>query len=452
MMQIINEYLEIIVDVAYWFQVFCVSLLTVTALDVGIKKKRDIIVGAGKVILLMLIFFVFNLFMFMVSKIYFYFAGIGTWFSFLGGILLYAALFCRYQNNAKMVTVFAVFSLTIIVLEFGAVMGNVLEVEVVGFDGMYTKTVADVLILLVAVVFRRRPVSRYEVSIYAARTNIICGILSALTVIITDLFMIHGFHAERFHPVRILIAIIFMILYVINIINYLMTYSLSKEQNTLLTIQAETQLSQSAERLLAVSDYNIAELRKINHDIKNQYAYMSVMLKKQEYEELNNYFEEMLGTFSAPLVPYVDCGNRVLNAILNLENAKAEESGVKFDYKIAVPQELPFSELDLCNLITNIMDNAIEACRTEAIENAIVVITMGIQGDYLFMRIENPTKKTNEIFKKPIITSKADKKLHGNGMQIVRQIVKKYNGHYKNSIEASRFLAEILLDMCLARE
>ena len=92
---------------------------------------------------------------------------------------------------------------------------------------------------------------------------------------------------------------------------------------------------------------------------------MQAMLAEKDYSGLEDYFAELTGTFAEPLVPFVDCGNHALDLIFNMENAKAQDVGVRLDIKAAPPHTLQISDLDLCKLYTNVIDNAIEACVAE---------------------------------------------------------------------------------------
>lgn len=451
MEDIVLEYFKIIVDSAFVFQLLCVAIFTVVVMDFKADKLHDILKALAKVLFLVLAFGGINLFMWYLTHYCKYFTGIGSWFSFLGGIALFAAIFCKYQTNTRIVMASAVFSITIVVIELGSTGGAVLETYIQGFDSLYTKIGADLLLLVGAWVFKCHPVSDYFVSTHTVKLNLIYGVLSAVAVIIYDLFLIHIFGNSGGSDIKLLMTILLTFWYGANMASYLMTYDISKNQTNMLEMQTVVQVNKSAAQLLTISEYNLSELRKISHDINNQYSYMNLLLQKGEYEELKSYFYELQGNLSINVLPIVDCGNRVLNSILNMENTKAKEAGIKLEFKIAVPHELPFSELDLCNLLTNVIDNAIEACKAERIENPVVNIAMYLNGDYLFASIINPTKLEKSFLDKPVVTSKEDKLQHGKGMSIVRQIIGKYNGHSNLKIEDGIFHMEFLLDMYSAK-
>lgn len=242
-------------------------------------------------------------------------------------------------------------------------------------------------------------------------------------------------------------SIILILFLLIDTITYRMAWQISREQTQNLELQAERQLNESATQLLKMADHNLLELHKIKHDIRNQYAYMQILLRQKSYDDLENYFFELLGSFAEPLVATVECGNRVLDAILNMEATNAHRVGASLDLKIAVPKELPFKEIDLCKLLTNIIDNSIEAVEREKCDDKTIYISMSPHRDYLYIEVSNETKKSPKDLENGLITSKYDKKAHGKGEAIIKSVVHKYNGHIRNYIEDNRFKVEILLDM-----
>lgn len=373
------------------------------------------------------------------------FAGVGTWLAYLGATALFAVVFCRYELNAKLVAAAFTFATIITTFELGATTGRVLEI---GFrvNSLITKLAANILIVLEGVMLTRHRVSKYYVSRHAALLTLFCSGSSAAAVIAYDLFAVHVFPRGGDIGTAGLMSIILAALYAINTACYLMIYRISREETHVLDLSAENQMNKSAQALMAVTEQNLTELHKIKHDSENQYAYMRALLESGDYDGLREYFDELTGTFAEPLVPIVDCGNHALNVIFQMEGAKAREAGVRLDVRAAPPHELPVSELDLVKLYTNVIDNAIEACVSENAEEPSVSVTVTPKGDYLYTRVENPTKKP-ESFLKNGSTTKADKRIHGKGMTIVSEIVRKNGGTIVNRIENGIFVTEFMLDI-----
>lgn len=445
-LNIIVEFFQIKADAAFWFEFLCAAGLTVVVLGPGADSLRGVLKRVAEGCVLILLFLAVNLAMTILSRYNHFFAGIGTWIAYLVGVILYAAARCSFQTNAKIVTASAVSSLTLLVVELGSTVGSGLE-YCYGVDSLFIKMAGSLLLLVGGVILQTNPVSDYYVSVHNVRMNLTCTLLSVAAAAFFDTYSVYARPQDGLASWLLLATVFLAILYVLDLVCYLQTWSLSREQTNVLELTATAQMNKSAAQMLTVSEHNLNELRKIRHDLDNQYLYMQVLLRNRDYDGLNDYFTELLGSFAVPLVSYLDCGNRVLNAILNMENAKAQEMGVSLDPVVAVPERLPFREVDLCNLLSNVLDNAMEACVAEKPEKPVVSLTLRLEGEYLYGKVVNPTKKTKAFLEHPVSTTKEDQLLHGKGTSIIQGIVRRYNGHLSRKIEDGSFIVELLLDM-----
>ena len=189
----------------------------------------------------------------------------------------------------------------------------------------------------------------------------------------------------------------------------------------------------------------LEDLRCLRHELKHQYSYIKLLLSQKNYQELERYCDRISGTIPAQLQT-VDCGNVTLNVLLNMWIGKARHNGIEVQTQLIVPPSLPFSEDDLCALISNLMDNAVEACQ----ENGDNTIRLSIMPwrDYLSIVCSNPTKLTSIRYAGGgILTTKADLRLHGYGTRIISRIAERNNGMVDYSITEGWFVAKVLLDM-----
>ena len=384
----------------------CASIFTWAVLGGWRELKTSPLVSLGKLLLLYVIFLTAQLGLSALTLKFRNLAGIGTWLSALIAVVLYALLFCPYRKHPAVVTATVAYTTVILVIEFGAVLGRLLAERIPGFNGAIPGYAANVFLVVMSFVIIQNPIWKYYVSVHAVRLNLVVGIATTLVAEIFDFYAVHFFERGGDYTVTSFVTITFFLLYWINFSVYIMTYHLTREQTRVLELTTDSEMNKGAKALMSVTEANLEEFHKINHDLKNQYAYMQVMLQKQDYDGLKKYFEELTSTFSDELAPVVDCGNHVLNVIFNMELAKAANAGVRLDVKAAPPHELPFRELELCKLYTNLIDNAIEACVREKPEDPVVKILVSVNGDYLFTRISNPTKKT-AVFKRSGDTDKA---------------------------------------------
>ena len=140
----------------------------------------------------------------------------------------------------------------------------------------------------------------------------------------------------------------------------------------------------------------------------------------------------------------IKTGNPMADAILNskISLAKARNIPVKVDAHI--PVKLKTSELDLCCIIGNLFDNAIEASMKLPEEERLIRVYMDMKGTQLYISFTNFTaggklRKTGKGFK----TSKGEG--HGFGLVRIDAIVERLEGYLSRNSEEGAFTTEILL-------
>lgn len=251
------------------------------------------------------------------------------------------------------------------------------------------------------------------------------------------------------------ITVIFLVSYIFLLLMILAAmrgmHDMRVEQNEIMELQAERQRLHSERELARVTEDNLEDLRSIRHDLKNQYSYMQILLAQRRYGELEEYFQQSSENLLPQLGQFIDCGNRVVNTILNMEFAKARKAEVAFAHQLVVPPVLPFGEDDLCAVLTNLLDNAIEECarlKRAGREDVSSRIEIYPQRSYLFVLCRNTTDRTELVRSgRGLRTTKGDEQLHGHGTRIVTKIAEKYNGCAEFALSDGMFVAKLLLDM-----
>lgn len=228
-------------------------------------------------------------------------------------------------------------------------------------------------------------------------------------------------------------------------------YNLCRWQKAVTDLQAEKQRYLSEKEQARVTESMLHSLRAIRHDLKNQYAYMRILLADKRYAELEQYFAA-LEEAMPPQLNIVDCGNRTLNTVLNMEFSKLRsDDRIKLEHQLIVPPVLPFGDEEICSILTNLLDNAGEECRhllRHGRDSAMVRLEIYPHQSYLYIRCLNTTDKTAlERRLKGLRTTKRDAELHGYGTQIIAKLAEKYNGLADYSINDGIFEAKVMLDM-----
>lgn len=227
-------------------------------------------------------------------------------------------------------------------------------------------------------------------------------------------------------------------LLVIEMLFCFMLHNTCKAQEIAFDEQAKSLDSKRISELILISDKNIENIREVNHDIKNHFAYIKLLADKVGNNEISDYLKDL--TFDFLSNSLIDCGNKIISSIINLECIKAAKMGVSISRQIIVPPQLPFRESDLCALLMNIIDNAIEGCLSGDMSKE-VSIEIFTKNEELIICVSNPTDKPPEFIEK-MSTTKPDSVSHGYGMKIIDKLMKKYNGFYNCSISNGIFTFE----------
>lgn len=185
------------------------------------------------------------------------------------------------------------------------------------------------------------------------------------------------------------------------------------------------------------------QVRGWRHDYKHHIQTMKAHLAMGQYDALDSYLKE-LDTDLTTVDTVIKTGNVRIDAVLNSKLAVAKQKEIQVNAKAIVPKELPVSEVDLCIIIGNLLDNAMEACEKEPEkENRFIRIYIDILKAQLYIYVAN--SMTNDIKKigKNYLTTKTSG--HGFGLMRVDRVVARYDGYLNRQHEEGVFATEIML-------
>ena len=187
------------------------------------------------------------------------------------------------------------------------------------------------------------------------------------------------------------------------------------------------------------------EMHEIRHETKNHLAYIHILLEKGEISRLKEYVNQV-SKETEDLFSFVECGNDVINAVMNHMMTQAKAENVVIEPQLIVPPVLPYPETELCSLLSNLVENAVEAAQKSGEEQPVVTVSIRPQQDYLFIRVTNPVdpKISNKRHLK-LQTTKEDAGVHGYGTKIINNIAQKNQGSVRYDIENGRFTADVML-------
>lgn len=185
------------------------------------------------------------------------------------------------------------------------------------------------------------------------------------------------------------------------------------------------------------------QIRGWRHDYRNHIQMMKVLAANGDMDALKVYLDE-LDTDLNTVDTVVKTGNPMADAILNSKISLARSRNIPTQVDAHIPVKLKMSELDLCCIIGNLFDNAMEASMALPEENRLIRVYMDMKGTQLYISFTNFTaaKKLNKVGK-GFKTSKGEG--HGFGLVRMDDIVSRYDGYLSRNSEDGAFTTEILI-------
>jgi histidine kinase-, DNA gyrase B-, and HSP90-like ATPase len=190
------------------------------------------------------------------------------------------------------------------------------------------------------------------------------------------------------------------------------------------------------------------ELRSIKHDIENVAVTTTSLLDHKEYDKIREHYSQLITRLHSDSVVYTGVKNAYINAIIQQKyadccgkiTAKCHSSGIFCDNKDIKNIDI----IDICTIIANLLDNAIEAYNKN-FENYDIILNLNESNGVYFIEVSNPIEKSVLAHNNRLKTSKPDTKNHGLGIKSVKSRAEKYNGSAEFAEENNRFVARVWL-------
>lgn len=185
-------------------------------------------------------------------------------------------------------------------------------------------------------------------------------------------------------------------------------------------------------------------IRKLKHDLKQHFGVVLMMLHEEKYDEATKYMERYNGTIICNVTNKVFCDNDVINYIINSKCRLCTDKGI--ETYIYVSNEIPkLADLDLCVLLGNALDNAIEGVPVSGKKE--IYIELRTNDNFFMISIRNSIKESVLKNNPKLNSTKKDNAKHGFGIISMREISEKYNGSVNFKEENDFFSCDILLDI-----
>ena len=184
------------------------------------------------------------------------------------------------------------------------------------------------------------------------------------------------------------------------------------------------------------------KMRGWRHDYHNHIQAMQASMALGRYQEVSDYLRE-LNDDLVNVDTVLKTGRVMVDAILNGKISIAAGNDIPVNAKAKLPPNLDMNDVDLCVVIGNLMDNAIEENRKLNPEKRFLRIYIGMKNTQLYIAVTNAAGKKREKAGGLFRSSKGGR--HGFGLARVESTVKKYDGSFTADSEDGGFTAEVLI-------
>lgn len=217
---------------------------------------------------------------------------------------------------------------------------------------------------------------------------------------------------------------------------------------------AETQKQASLQREKDMLDVQfklarteLASLRQVQqnaaayrHDMRHHFTFLQGLASEESLEEIKEYLQTVQSDMDA-ITPIRFCENETVNLILSTFAAKAKKTEVNLAIDAKLPDLLPFSDTELCSLLSNALENAIQATRKiEDKDKRQINLRLFSKNTKLCIDIRN-TYEIEPVLKQGLPVSPLSKEQdHGYGTKSMAHIIEKHGGVYQFSIQDGWFI------------
>ena len=182
------------------------------------------------------------------------------------------------------------------------------------------------------------------------------------------------------------------------------------------------------------------QMQEWRHDYRNHIQNMKNRLDGDQ-GELEQYLDELADDLTHTSI---QTGNVMADAVLNSKLSVAEQKSIQLNVKAHIPKGIEMTDVEMCSVLGNLLDNAIEACEKLPCDKRFLRVYIDKFKGQFYLSVQNSSpsiQRDKGIFR----TTKAG--THGFGLFRIDRIAKKYGGYVNRQYEEGVFATELLLPL-----
>ncbi len=185
------------------------------------------------------------------------------------------------------------------------------------------------------------------------------------------------------------------------------------------------------------------QVRGWRHDYRNHIQNMKIQLAEGNYEKLDSYLNELADDLNT-VDTVIKTGNVMADAILNSKLSVAEKLNISLNVKANIPAGIPLTDVELCAVMGNLLDNAVEACAKLPESERFMRIYIGCLKNQFYLSVQNSAGEIKKSGGAYLSTKEGE---HGYGIFRIDRVAKKYGGYINRQNEEGIFATEIMIPL-----
>ena len=313
-----------------------------------------------------------------------------------------------------------------------------------GTDYTYVSLTIDIVLFLL-LLYLHKILTRYDIILPLSRKEI-AGCFGVLFFCFVDIGLLMALNTRNISSVYYYIWLVILIgffvcgvgYYFYNLVDTRVRFykqTLSKNDTEYLKLRLET-LQQNKE--------NEEHVKRMRHDLKNHLVIINTLCEEGRYEELRNY-TATLSEEAASIGNQILTGNEIADMVINSKMELALQRNITFDFNGSLEGLRRLDAPDICGLLSNAYDNALEATLPDT--GACIRTEVNTTANFLVIRISNPVTAKVPIEGNRLSTTKTERHSHGYGTDIMRRIAAKYKGNCAFECTDTEFTVKIRLPL-----
>lgn len=268
------------------------------------------------------------------------------------------------------------------------------------------------------------------------------GAVLCLTILTANMVYNLAFEVQS-RQSKLYTALAVLGLTAMNILDYILMISLAKKHRLEMDNSRLTQQLTLQEAGYKEIKQQYEQLHRIRHDVKNTLEVIKAMSNKEGTARITEYINSYQATWDE-LVHIINTDNDYVNAIVNSKLAIAKSHGIQTGTFIA--REIGGKRsLELCSVIGNMFDNAIEAC-LECEGSKQIMLEVYRKDNRLELLMKNTVREAVLKDNPALVTTKKDKSVHGYGTRIIREVAERCDGYADFYERDGQFFCHVVID------